>query len=183
VLPTATGAAFANAGPDPAVALAAGIFPAGVSPSKFGRVGLARWSEDWSPGATVQPLAGGGLIDASAVSATVTLQRVSLGPDEQAPLTAPGSIDLAVESGALTLKTEGGLVWQQHPTGQDQFIEPAHIVTLLPGDAALLQDASSVTLRNAGHGPLLLLVLTVVPTVRATPAGGERARSPELKTP
>jgi hypothetical protein len=172
VLPTATGAAFANAGSQPVVALAAGVFSSGVVASRFGRVGLAHWAEDWSPGASVQPLAGGWLVDASPGPATITLERVSVRPGDQVPLTAPGPADLAVETGALTLEARGGLVWQQHPVGPNASVAPASAATLLPGDAALLQEEASVSLRNAGSGPLLVLMLTVEPAKQAIPLVG-----------
>jgi hypothetical protein len=95
VLPTATTAAFRNAGSAPVIALAAGIFPSGVSARKFGRVGLAAWGEHWSPGASVQSLAGGWLVHPASGSAAMALQRLSLPAGASLPLTAPGPLDLA----------------------------------------------------------------------------------------
>ena len=163
LLPLGTGAAITNAGAEPAVALAAGVVPSGVSGSRFGRVGLARWDEAWSPGAVVQPLAGGWLVDAASRPAAIALRRVWVRPDDPVTLTAPGSLDLAVETGVLTLDVRGGLVWQQPPAGPNQVIAPPRAATLLPGDAALLQEEASVTLRNGGRSPLLVLALTVAP--------------------
>ena len=156
----------------PAVVLAAGIFPAATMQSKLGRIGPASWVEAWSPGASVQPLAGGWLIGVAPGPATIDLRRVSLPSGGSLPLTAPGPVDLAVETGALTLSAHGGLVWQQPPDGPDVLIEPASATTLLPGDAALLQDEASVSLRNDGSGPVLALVLTVAPDASPTSAVG-----------
>jgi hypothetical protein len=172
LLPTATAAAFRNNGTVPAVALAAGIIPASPAESKLGRVGPASWPEAWSPGASVQPLAGGWLIGVAPGPATIDLRRVSLPSGGTLPLTAPGPVDLAVETGALTLSARGGLVWQQPPDGPDVLIAPASAATLLPGDAALLQDEASVSLRNDGSGPVLALVLTVAPAANPTPPDG-----------
>jgi hypothetical protein len=178
LLPLAAGFAITNAGEEPAVALAAGVVPPGVVGSRFGRVGLARWDEAWSPGAVVQPLAGGWLVDAASRPATIALRRVWVRPDDPVTLTAPGSLDLAVESGVLTLDVRGGLLWQQPPAGPSQAIAPPRAATLLPGDAALIQDEVSVTLRNDGRSPLLVLALTVAPD-RADVAAG--ARWPALR--
>ena len=163
MLPRTTPAAFRNRGTTPAVALAAGVFPAPAAQSGLGlgRIGPARWAESWAPGATVQPLAGGWLVDPAAEAAALTVQRLSLPPGAGRPLTALGPVDLAVETGALTLVIEGGLVWQQPLEGPDQFIAAASDATLLPGDAALLQRGAEVTLRNDGRGPLVVLALAV----------------------
>jgi hypothetical protein len=163
LLPRATAATFRNDRPVPAVALAAGVFPSGVVGRKFGRVGLARWDEVWSPGATVQPLAGGWLGASSATTATLIVQRLTLPADTSLPLTASGPVDLAVEVGALTLEVSSGLVWRQPPAGANQSIAPASDATLLPDDAVLLQEAAKVTLRNDGRGPLMVLALSVEP--------------------
>jgi hypothetical protein len=109
----------------------------------------------------VQPLAGGWIGNATAASATLTLQRLIFPSGGSSPLMAPGPTDLAVETGVLTLEARGGLVWQQPPEGPDQAIASSREAVLLPGDAALLQEAASVTLRNDGRGPLVVLALSV----------------------
>jgi hypothetical protein len=148
------------------VALAAGIFPAPTLLSGRGRIGPTSWAEAWSPGATIQPLVGGWLVDELAGPATIALRRLNLPPGGAVALTAPGPVDVAVETGVLTLEARGGLVWRQPPDGPDQFIAPASSTILLPDDGALLQDAAQVTLHNAGSGPLLVLVLTVTPAAK-----------------
>jgi hypothetical protein len=163
LLPAATSAAVRNDQPVPAVVLAAGVFPAPATQSKLGQADAVSWAAVWSPGASVQPLAGGWLIGLAPGPATITLRRVSLPPGRSLLLPAPGPVNLAVETGALTLAVGGGLVWQQRPDGTDSSIAPASAATLLPGDAALLHDEASVTLRNDGSGPLLALVLSVTP--------------------
>ena len=171
LVPTATAVAFRNDESAPAVALAAGIFPATTSQSKLGRTGPASWPEAWSPGASVQPLAGGWRVDATSGPAMLALQRLTMPAGASASLTAPGPVDLAVETGALSLSVSGGLVWQQRPDGPDMWIAPASAATLLPGDAALLQDEASITMGNDGSGPLLALLLTVDPAA-SPPAPG-----------
>jgi hypothetical protein len=170
LLPTGAAAAFGNTASAPAVALVAGIFPASPAQSVLGRIGPARWAEAWSSGASVQPLAGGWLVGAAPGAAALTLQRLSLPVGGRLPLTAPGPVDLAVESGALTLEANGGLVSQQGPAGPNVLLAPPSGTTLLPGDAALLEEAARVTVRNNGVGPLELLLLTVtLPAPRASP--------------
>jgi hypothetical protein len=166
-LPAATAAAFRNAGTVPAVALAAGVFPAEVAEGLVhGRDPLNHpdrvgWVADGSPEASVQPLAGGWLIDTPRGPVPLELRRMSLRPGESVPLTTSGAMALVVETGALTLVVGGGLVWLQHPDGGDAWIAPASDATLLPDDGALLQSRATATLRNAGSGPLLVLALTV----------------------
>lgn len=161
VLPWLTEAAFRNRGAMPAVALVAGVFPSGANVSTVGRVGMARWAETWSPGASVQPLAGGWLQAETNQAATLTVQRVMLPAGASLPLSAHGPVDLAVEIGALTLEARTGMIWKQPLDGTNQYIAPASKATLLPGDAALLQSAAEVTLRNDGTGPLAVLALSV----------------------
>jgi hypothetical protein len=42
-------------------------------------------------------------------------------------------------------------------------MRPGADVAVLPGDAAVLWNMPSITLRNDGRGPLLVLELTIVP--------------------
>jgi quercetin dioxygenase-like cupin family protein len=178
LLPLATSAAFSNGGSAPVVALAAGVFPTAPTSSKLGHGAPPHWAEDWSPGATVQLLAVGWLVDTTSGSAAIALRRLSLRPGEATPLTAPGSLVLAVETGALTLVLRQGLAWQ-HPLGPDVWIAPGSDATLLPDNGALLQEGASVTLRNAGSGPVLVLALTVEPDGIATPQAAGDETSPE----
>jgi hypothetical protein len=129
LLPRGTAATFHNGGSVPAVVLAAGIVPSGGGASRFGRVGVASWAEAWSPGATVQPLAGGWIGTTTASSATLTVQRLTVPADARLPLSAPGPVDLAVETGVLTLEARGGLVWHQPRKGR---IRPSHRCRQLP---------------------------------------------------
>jgi quercetin dioxygenase-like cupin family protein len=179
VLPTATPASFHNGGAMPVVALAAGIFPAAAVQSGQGRSGPTRWVDDWSPGAAVQPMAGGWLVDPPPGPAFVELSRVSLRPGGDAPLRTPGPVVLAVETGALRMTEVAGLGWRQPADGPDTLIAPATATTLLPGDAALLQDEATATLRNDGSGPLLVLDLTVDPGEPVHSTGAGQGGSPE----
>jgi quercetin dioxygenase-like cupin family protein len=169
VLPLAISAAVHNDGPVPVVALAAGVFPAGAAAWIMGRSGPARWADDWSPGATVQPLVGGWLVDPPSGPAVIALRRLFIRPEASGPLTAKGPVVLAVEAGAPRMVAERGSVWRQPPDGPDAWLDSASEVTLLPDDGALLHEESSVTLRNEGSGPALVLVLTVEPAANATP--------------
>ena len=76
-------------------------------------------------------------------------------------LLAPGPLDLAVETGALTLQVHGGRVRQQQLVGADRIIASGSTATLLPGDDALLHEAATASLLNAGRGPLLVLIVSV----------------------
>jgi hypothetical protein len=163
-LPTATTVAVDNAGSVPAVALAASVFPAVATTRPPGRSGPARWGLDWASGATVQPLGGVGLVKPDVEpSITIALHRLSLAPVDTVPVTATGEMVLAVEAGTLELETVAGMVWRQTPSGTNDWLELGRRVTLLPADGALVHANASVTLRNAGSGPVLALVVTIEP--------------------
>jgi hypothetical protein len=160
-LPTNMTVHVHNAGTAPAVALAAGVFANVGRTTARGRIDSVLWDTSWSPGATVKPLGGGWLIAPPTGATTITLQRLSLAMGAQMPLRPPGAAILAVETGALTLRGEQGLLWRQTVGGPDDWIDPAYPATLLPGEGALLQNRPEVTLRNDGSAPLLVLLLTV----------------------
>ena len=86
VLPASTSAAFRSMGTAPAVALVAGVLPATLAQSGLGRISMVRgdtesmrWNPDWSPGATVESLAGGWAVDLTTPSAALEIARVTLG--------------------------------------------------------------------------------------------------------
>jgi hypothetical protein len=163
VLPLGSTPTVRSAGPMPAVALAAGVFPALSAPGATGRTRAARWDGAWLPGATVEAMVGGWAVHLPRAPVTLALQRVSLQPGSSAlPLAAVAA--LAVEAGTLTLTDIHGLVWHQSPTAPDTLLRPDVAATLLPGEGVLLPGAeASATLRNDGSGPLLALVVTVGP--------------------
>jgi hypothetical protein len=72
----------------PPPATASGAAPDAVETSALGRVGLARWAEAWSPGASAQPLAGGWPGDPVLGPPAMTLQRLSVSAGASVPLTA-----------------------------------------------------------------------------------------------
>ena len=159
-LPLAISATFANDGTAPAVALAAGVFPAAGAVIVMERSGPARWASDWSPGATVDPLVGGWVVDATPASAFIALRRLSLPVGGSAPLAVRGPAVLATEAGVLSMVALRGVVWRQPPSDPAEWIDTDRETTLTPSDGALLGDDADVTLRNAGSGPALALVLT-----------------------
>lgn len=168
MLPATTAAAFQNRGTLPAVALAVGIFPTTALPREPVPIGLSPgecvwWRDAWSPGAAVQPLGGGWLVDPPSGPVSIALHRLSLRPRGSLTQAAPHAVILAVEAGALTI-VAGGRGWLQHPDGPDDGMRPGADVAVLPGDAAVLREMDSITLRNDGRGPLLVLAATVVPT-------------------
>ena len=186
VLPAATSAAFRNMGTGPVVALAAGVFPTTAMGSALVGAGsplghsAPGWVEDGSPGATVEPLAGGWVVDLAAGSAAMDLERLSLPPGARVPLAATGAVALAVETGALTMVSGEGLIWLHHPEGGDDSLSLGTEATLLSGDGALLQ-AADVALRNAGSSPLQVLVLTVAsPRTVGVPNGDPSGHAPGL---
>ena len=89
------------------------------------------------------------------------MQRLSLATGVQLQLAPPGAAILAVETGALTLDGNRGLLWRQTAGGPDDSIDPAYPAPLLPGEGALLQDQPEFTLRNDGSAPLSVVLLTV----------------------
>jgi hypothetical protein len=173
-LPAAAAASFRNDGASPAVALAAGVFPTSAQLGGAGRMATTRWDDDWTPGATVQELAGGWAIDLAAGPATGAHQRVNLRPGDGTTLAASGVAAIAVDAGALTMTAGEGLVWLQHPDGSDEWLSPGAAATLLPRNGALLQSGTQATIRNDGSAPLLAVVLSVAPaaTDATTPATG-----------
>jgi quercetin dioxygenase-like cupin family protein len=175
VLPAATPAVFRNTGSGPVVALAAGVFPTTAVASAAVGAGsplghpAPGWVEDGSPGATVQPLAGGWMVDLTARAAAMELQRLSLPPGARVSLAAAGAVALAVETGALTMVSGEGLIWLHHPEGGDDSLSLDTEATLLSGDGALLQAGADVALCNAGSSPLQILTLTVAPVTAIVP--------------
>jgi hypothetical protein len=176
VLPIDATAALRNTGSGPAVALAAGVFPAAAlrRPAFGAGRQLANaapaWIMDSAPGVTVQPLVSGWTIDPTTGTAALTLQRLSLPPGSQAPLSATDAAAVAVETGVLVIASSQGLISLQRADGSNERLTRGETATLLPGDGVLLLDGADGTLRNAGSGPLLVLHLTVSPAlVRTTP--------------
>jgi hypothetical protein len=161
VLPSGTVFAFHNGGTTPVVALVAGVFSTAKPVRTPARTVSAQWDQSWSPGAIVQPLASGWLIDPPTGPTTFELRRLNLQPGANTPLSSPGAMILSVEAGALTLLSSQGLVWQQSLAVSNGWIDQENPATLLPSEGALLQDRPTVTLGNESSGPLLLLVLTV----------------------
>jgi hypothetical protein len=168
LLPSMTTATFQNVGMPPAVVWAVTVAPTAMASPEFARTRVAlgradppRWDPTWLPRAEVTPLAGGWAIDLNGTAVTLTLARLSLEPGAQEALLAIGTQALTVETGALTLTTEHGLVWLQHPGEGDDWLGSDTPATLLNGEGALLQAGASARLRNDGGGPLQLVALTV----------------------
>jgi hypothetical protein len=177
-LPASTEAGFRNDDATPALLLAAGVFPARIIPATVAQQRLiatttpSRWDDYWSPGATIQSLAGGWLMDAPAGPTTLDLRRLVLAPGASVPAATSGGMAIGVEAGALTLMLARGIAWVQTPHGPDnELLADAGAATLLPGDGTLIPSAASAMLRNDGSGPLLAIVLTVAPAVPGNPAG------------
>jgi len=158
----ATPAEFHSANTTPAVVLAVGVFPADGA-GTTGSVLAATMGRVWSPAAKVTLLAGTQVTTHMEPLTQLSLSRVLLAPGARMPLAVTGTRLLAVEAGALTLKTERGLVTVEHPGDRDVSLSPSATATLLTGDGAILQHAASAALRNDGSGPLQFLVLTVDP--------------------
>jgi hypothetical protein len=183
LLATASRFAVRNAGATPALVVEAGIFPVGTLPLSGAPTQLAAdpasplWADAWSPGATIQALAGGWLIAPPPGPATLTLSRLSLPPGGDVALPRTSGRALGVETGVLTLRLSDGLAWVQTGDGAGRSLDqmgaasaPANgalvqtdAAVLLPGNGALVQDATDITLGNDGAGPLLVLILTVGP--------------------
>lgn len=178
MMPASTPVAFRNDDATPTVILAAGVFPARIVPATMAPQRLvasgtpARWDDYWTPGATIQSLGAGWIMDPPTGRVTLDLRRLDLAPGAQAPLFASSGMAIGVEAGALALTLTRGLVWMQAPDGPDVLLDNSGAATLLPGDGALIQNQAAGTLRNDGSGPLLILVLTVSPAITsATPRG------------
>ncbi|HEU5433692.1 MAG TPA: hypothetical protein VFU81_18635, partial [Thermomicrobiales bacterium] len=119
-VPSGDAAAFQNRGTNPAVVLAAGAFAYTVTPDPTAhsldpRTGTMRWLDAWSPGASVQPIAGGWLADPPSTPMTLVLRRLNLAPGSQLPLPMSDGMVVGVEAGVLTVAMTQGLAWRQPP--------------------------------------------------------------------
>jgi predicted ester cyclase len=151
LLPPAAHYAVRNAERSPAVALALALLPSAGSPD----AGAVHWPGAGSPDVVVQPLAGGLATGLPAGAAEVTLGRLTLAPG--VTLAADGAVVprlIAIESGTLQLATN-----------------PSPAVTLSAGQGSLIDSTAVPTLRNAGGGPLVVLLGTITPTGAATAWG------------
>jgi predicted ester cyclase len=144
VLPAGTHYVVENAGSAVAVALALALLPAGT-----GAVGggVAAWPWVGAPGIGAQLLVDGMAAGAPSGPATVALGRLTLAPGESFAADGPVAPRLViVEAGSLQLEAPG-----------------APATTLSAGNGAVIPSAFGVTLRNAGDGPLVVLLVTVTP--------------------
>jgi len=180
VLLTGVAPDIRNREPVPAVALVAGVFPTtAVQPVGSVRSAVERWPYPVTPVATVQPLAGGWMVDPPEGEVVLEMSRETLQPGDSETVAATGAALLAVEAGALTIRSQQGPAWLQPADGPDAWIEPGTVSTLLPDDGAMLQAGAEATLRNDGSGPLLVLVLTVAPDTAIPVDTGSGDPSPQ----
>jgi len=144
LLPPAAHYAVRNAGTSSAVALALALVPRGMSLPADDAI---RWLGAGSPDVVVQPLAGGVTTDLPIGAAEITLGRLMLHPGDALAADVPlAPALLAVEAGVLTLAATTGAT------------------TLSAGQGTLPGFASYPNLRNAGDGPLVVLLVTYTPS-------------------
>jgi quercetin dioxygenase-like cupin family protein/predicted ester cyclase len=105
-------------------------------------------------------LAGESLTSAPSDLATVAIGRATLAPGGALPRhQAVGPELVAVESGSLALETNGERTWVYR--GVDGYKTVASTASLTAGDGALVNAGTTVSYRNDGDTPLLLLVVTM----------------------
>jgi mannose-6-phosphate isomerase-like protein (cupin superfamily) len=92
--------------------------------------------------------------------------RATLAPGGTFPVAAPGAALLAVEAGELSVAIAAGTVWRRH--GADGTIATTSRRLLEAGDAVLVEPGADTEVRNAGDGPLVLLVVTLTPGRRTS---------------
>jgi predicted ester cyclase len=134
-----------NTGTAPAVVLTLALFP-----WNSGATDAAPffWPEARLPDVTAQLLAEGAMTDLPDGPATIAIGRVSLAVGAELGAVGANEPRLAVvEAGALQVETTAGLG-----------------ATLSVGQGTLVQPASMPTFRNAGDGPLVVLLVAITPT-------------------
>jgi hypothetical protein len=121
-------------------------------------------------GATTRVLAGGQAVAVAGGPVAVAAGRVVLPPGGRLAWAGPaGAVLLAVEAGTLGLAAAGA-PWVRRGAGGAEAAGGA--ATLAAGDGALLDEGAGAELRNAGDGPLRLLVVTLLGGPDARPRVG-----------
>jgi quercetin dioxygenase-like cupin family protein/predicted SnoaL-like aldol condensation-catalyzing enzyme len=138
-----------NAGPTEAVTLEVTTNPPGR--------GAAR-----PDGVASSPLAGGVATPLPVGNAVLSLGRVVLPPGAAIPLHATAGPELlAVEAGTLGVTVSGGRASVRRGIAAPR--DPGPAASLASGDGVLIEPGAVAAYRNAGDGPLVLLVATLAP--------------------
>ena len=154
--PPRTAYALRNGGAAPAAVLALTASPSGRGADAAVRCGppppsaLPACAPDAgaAPAVVARQLAGGQSTTLSAPRAAVAIGRATLAPRAALAFdAAAGPALLHVEAGTVALETS----------------DEAATEELGAGDGALLRLGAAATLRNAGGGPLVALVVTILP--------------------
>jgi quercetin dioxygenase-like cupin family protein len=114
-----------------------------------------------TPGVAVADLAG--ILPAALPGgpSRLGLGRVTLPPGAALPVHSEGIAVVAVEAGELGLADSTGLVWSRRAA--DGAVTTATDGVRTAGDAVVVEPGAATELRNAGTGPLVLLVATISP--------------------
>jgi hypothetical protein len=121
-----------------------------------------------APVVTTIDLAGGPPVALPRGPAALGLGRATMSLGGTFPVAASGVALVVVEAGNLGLADIEGTAWSRRGAGG--AITTATDGILAPGDATMLDPGASAGLRNAGPTPLVLLVVTIAPTVGPSPA-------------
>ena len=175
VVPTGTPFAIENGGQVPAVVLEVALRPtAERTPENEGVDASALGSAAPVPGVAVQTLVSGQAVELPAGPGTVVATRLTLATGAGiAPHKVAGAELLAVEAGTLDLVISAGEGQLTRATGEERLTAPNASAsgsggpgrdgTLAAGEGALLPAGTGYAGRNAGTGPVELLVVRVVP--------------------
>ena len=128
--------------------------PSGVPPSCSSDAGAA-------PAVAARPLAGGRTTMLPAGPRAAAVGRATLAPGAELASAGAVPVLLYVEAGTLALDAGGGDAWvRRGGTGVSGEVAAG---VLGAGDGALLRPGAAATQRNAGDGPLVVLVVTIAP--------------------
>jgi hypothetical protein len=150
----ATGSSYVahNVGPKPAV-----FFEVMVAKSNGSRDAASPYAETAGSGDS----ASGQGASLTPGPAELAIGRATLAPGGRLAWAGPvGPVLLVVEHGELELRAdETVFVWVRRDTGHSSS---SPIVTLAAGDGGMLAPGADAELRNAGDGPLDLLIVTLL---------------------
>lgn len=114
----------------------------------------------WPPDLTPQALAGGSVTNVPPGTTTMGIGRMMLSPGAWlSSLMTPGPLLLLVESGTLDFALPTGTAWVR--SGANGASTNRAAGSLQAGDGALLAPGATVSLRESGDAPAVVLIVAV----------------------